>query len=303
MRANKPLRHGMEEDRRCWLERLSILRRSPKTISTYGTALNHLLRFAATHRITRSANIQTADLTAWRHRLHVSGCKPATVDLFLRAAKGWFRWLTETGRVFIDPAAEVESPRIPRTCGRFASEDEMRRLLDGIRGQDALALRDRALLETAYSTAARRSELADLDVSSVDLGNRVLRIRGKGDRERIVPLTNEAVTALDRYLSGARSRLAVGPGERALFLSRGGGGRLSAFAVARIIKRRGADTGLDLTPHGIRRAVATHLVRRGAPIYQVKELLGHQSFRHLGRYTLLQTANVIHLLRRSRLNR
>ena len=179
----------------------------------------------------------------------------------------------------------------------------MRCSLESVNGSGPLALRDRALLETAYASAARRSELAGLDVGSVDWANGVLRIRGKGERERIVPLTRAALLALNRYLQDARPRLGRESGDMALFLSLRGGHRLGSAGLAGVIRRRAAAAGFDLAPHGIRRAVATYLVRRGAPIYQVKELLGHQSFRHLSRYSLPQTANVQRLLRRSRLNR
>lgn len=301
MRSRK--RPRIANDVQLWLTHLALLRRSPKTISTYGSALGHLGKFLARQRITRSANIQTRHLEIWQSCLHSTGCQPATVDLFVRAARGWFRWLADTGRIFLDPARDLQTPKIPRTVGRFPSEVEMRNLLDGLAGRNATARRDRALLEAAYASAARRSELAGLNLTSLDLANHLLRIRGKGDQERVVPLTNCAVAAVERYLADARPRLARRHGEPALFLSSRGGHRLSAPGVAGVIRRRAARAGFDLTPHGIRRAVATQLVTRGAPIYHVKDLLGHRTFRHLDRYSLLPSAEVLNLVRQSRLNR
>ncbi len=288
---------------RHWQEHLASLRRSPKTISTYGAALQQLGKFLLRRRVKRAAEVAPRHLEAWRTQLVADGCQAATVDVFLRAAKGWFRWLTQTGQIFWNPAADIELPRIPKSMGRFPSEDQMKQLLQSVEGGALLDLRDRALLEIAYSSAARLSELAALDVGSVDWANGLLRIRGKGDRERMVPLTRAALGALSRYLTEAYPRLRRSGETQALFLSQRGGRRLGSAGVAVVIRRRAASAGFELAPHGIRRAVATHLVRRGAPVYQVKELLGHQSFRHLSRYSLPQTANVQNLLWHSRLNR
>ena len=288
---------------RQWLDHLAVMRRSPKTISTYGSALAHLDRYLIRQGIGRPADVQTRHLEDWRALLHATACKPATVELFVRVARGWCRWLAASGRIFLDPAKSLTAPRIPRTVGRFPTERQMRELLDGIGGDDAFSLRDRALIETAYASAARRSELANLNLASVDRCNGLLRIRGKGEQERVVPLTQCASSAIDRYLADARPIFSRGQDVPALFLGSKRGQRLSAVGVARVIQRRAALAGFYLAPHGIRRSVATQMVVAGAPLYHVKDLLGHQTFRHLGRYSLLPSTAVLNVVRQSRLNR
>jgi integrase/recombinase XerD len=161
----------------------------------------------------------------------------------------------------------------------------MRTVLRAANGGSARAIRDLALIELAYGSGARLSELAALRIGSLNLSQRAVLIEGKGRRQRIAPLTRRAVQALRRYLHRARPRLmGESPTVEALFVSTPRGRPLSGPGIARVVRRVGAKAGLRLTPHDLRRAFATHLVRGGANPAVVREMLGHASYRHLARY-------------------
>lgn len=285
-----------------WLRAQRLLGRSRKTLADYAVVLKNLRLFLRRRGITRITEIRPGDLAAWQRRL--SGCAPATLDLFTRVVRQWSAWLVATDRLFDNPARRLTAPKYFRPLGRCPSEADMEHLIASVGGRGAVAVRDRALLETAYSTGARLEELTTLAVASVDLTNRLLRIRGKGGRDRMVPLTRPACRALKAYLTHARTDLLKGAGGRtALFIGSRGGRPMAAPAIAGVIKRRAATAGFKLAPHDIRRAFATHLLRGGAHPAVIRELLGHQTYRHLGSYLKLHPGDLIRTARASRISR
>lgn len=284
-----------------WLAELRALGRSPRTVATYQCALENLSRFLTRRCRVDPKDVTTRDIEAWRLFLVRDSCQPATVNQFLRTVRGYFQWLSSTGRIFADPTKDVVLPKSPVRLGRCPTEAEMKRLLDGIRGRDPIGRRDRALCELAYASGARLDEMVRLDCGAVDLSGGLVRLLGKGRRDRVVPLTTTAVRALSVYLDRARPRLIChGATETALFLSSRTGERLASAAIAAVVRSRGRKAGMALTPHAIRRAFASHLLRAGAPLVQIKELLGHQSFSHLHHYLRLHPGDLISTARRSR---
>lgn len=267
-----------------WLVSLREQGRSPRTVLTYASAVKNFTRYLRGRRLWHLTAIDRRHMDAWRRHLVDSGCQPATVNLFVRALRGAFTWLVQAGRLLLNPAEGLVAPKVPRRMNLIPSEADMRRLLESINARNPVGLRDQAILETAYSTGARLEELVRLDLGSIDTANRLLRLRGKGEKDRLVPLTETALAALADYLSRARPLLPQGPDEPALFLSARGGRRLAFYAIEVMVRRRAAKVGLVMTPHAIRRAFATHLLRAGACPAEVRELLGHQSYRHLGHY-------------------
>jgi integrase/recombinase XerD len=267
-----------------WLALLREQGRSPRTVLTYASAVKNFSRYIRRRCVGPITAITKGHLDDWRRHLVDSGCKPATVDLFVRALRGAFTWLVQTGRLFLNPADGLAAPKVPRQINVVPSEADMRRLLESITVRDAVGIRDHAILETAYATGARLEELVRLDIGSIDAANRLLRLRGKGAKDRLVPLTETALTVLDDYVRNARPSLPQGPDEPALFLSSRGGHRLAFYAIEGVVRRRAHKVGLVLTPHAIRRAFATHLLRAGASPADIRELLGHRSYRHLGHY-------------------
>lgn len=302
-RMRRGTQPAVVEEMQAWLDALRAQGRSGKTLATYAAALKNLRGRLAKRRITLVSQITTPVLIAWQARLVRAGCAPATVELFLRATRLWLAWIAGEGRLLLNPAAALNTPRLSKTVGDVLSADEMERLICGVSSTDRIGRRDRALLELAYSTGARLEEIARLDVSSVDLANRMVRLLGKFDRERMVPLTKAACRALASYLCHARPSLLGSGQDTGLFISSRTGRRMASSAVAEVIKGRARRAGLKLSPHGIRRAFATHLLQRNASPAAIRDLLGHQSYRHLGQYLLLHPSSVIAIHRRSKLNR
>jgi integrase/recombinase XerD len=208
------------------------------------------------------------------------------------AVRGWHRFCVREGLASTDAAAQVRPPTPPRRLPKAISVDEVERLLDAA-GADStpLALRDRSLLELLYGTGARISEAVGLDVDDVDLDDGVARLRGKGGKQRVVPLGSYAAAAVSAYLVRARPVLAAGglrTSTPALFLNARGGrlSRQSAWAVLRSAASRAGLT-VEVSPHTLRHSFATHLLDGGADVRVVQELLGHASVTTTQIYTLV----------------
>src|SRR4051794_9322695 len=203
---------------------------------------------------------------------------PATTARKLSAMRGAFAWLHARDRVPRDPAAVVPGPRQPRTLPATLNERELSQLLDGkLRPGDAVGLRDRALLELLYGCGLRASEACSLRVRDVDLGGRRVRVTGKGDKQRVVPLGGSAMKAIDGYIREGRPRLLGGVASQSLFVSvRGRPLRPSDVrrALASALRREGLPSR---SPHALRHSFATHLLEGGADLLSIQELLGHAS--------------------------
>jgi integrase/recombinase XerD len=212
-----------------------------------------------------------------RTPLVASSAKRAVV-----AVRGWHRFLVLEGATRVDPAHEVRPPAQPKRLPKAISVDEVTALLDAASlGDGPVPLRDRALLELLYSTGARISEAVGLDVDDLDRtpGAGAVRLFGKGSKERVVPVGSYALDALDAYLVRGRPALATGGrGTAAVFLNTRGArlSRQSAWAVLRTAAERAGIT-TPVSPHTLRHSFATHLLRGGADIRVVQELLGHAS--------------------------
>jgi integrase/recombinase XerC len=183
------------------------------------------------------------------------------------------------------PAAGLRTPKRPRKLPHFLSKKEVERLLAAPGPEDRYAVRDRAVLETLYSTGCRIAELTGLDEEDVDLRSGLARVRGKGRKERIAALGSFAVKALREYLH-ERLRMLASPGERGLFLNRYGE-RISTRSVARLLDKYIIRTGLAArtSPHTLRHSFATHLLDAGADLRSVQELLGHKNLETTQIYT------------------
>jgi integrase/recombinase XerD len=224
------------------------------------------------------------------------GRAPATVTRSLVAVRSLHRFLAEEELASTDPGADVEVPRVPAGLPKALSEAEIERLLQVVVGDGPWVLRDRAVLEVLYGTGARISELVGLSLADVDLGSALLRVFGKGSKERVIPLGRYARDALRSWL-GPDGRAAVEP-ERwarrgdaeAVFLNQRGG-RLSRQGAWGIVRKHGDAAGLGdrLTPHVLRHSCATHMLDHGADIRAVQELLGHASISTTQVYTLVSS--------------
>lgn len=285
---------AINDDIARWLTYIQASGRSARTASTYAAALKNLVVFLTQRRCSRSQNVRQTDLDFWQSRLVASGCQPSSVSVFVRAARGFFGWLATNGEVFENPAASLRPPKLRRSLASCPTEKDLKKLIASVRGAGPVRLRDRAILEIAYASGARLEEMVRLDIDYVDLETGVARLHGKGDRERMAPLTTAAVAATKRYLLKGRPQLSsVSEPTTALFLSARGGHRLPSSALARMIRYRARRCGLRISPHAIRRAFSSHLLRRGAPLPQLMALLGHQSYRHLKHYLRIHPREVV----------
>lgn len=218
--------------------------------------------------------------SAW---LASQGYAASTVARRLASLRSYFRFLRRGGLVDADPTVALRNPKQPKRLPKLLGVDEVIRLLDGIPVDDELGVRDRAMFETLYGGGLRVGELVGLDLDDLDLEQELLRVRGKGRRERLAPIGAMAAAWIDGYLKLRRPADAK---ERGLFLNRYGN-RLSSRSVGRLLEDHLARAGLrdDASPHTLRHSFATHLLDRGADLRGVQELLGHRKLTTTQIYT------------------
>lgn len=221
--------------------------------------------------------------------------KPRSVGRLVASLRRLYRFALREGRIDIDPTQQLGSPKIPRSLPKSLSEDEVEKLLNAPDAEQLLGLRDRAMLETLYATGLRVSELVALKVSEVSLDMGVVRVTGKGDKTRLVPLGEEALDWITRYLREARPMILDGQLADAMFVTQRGDG-MTRQAFWYLIKRYALLAGIakHMSPHVLRHAFATHLLNHGADLRVVQMLLGHadisttQIYTHVARERLKQ---------------
>jgi integrase/recombinase XerC len=257
--------------------------------------------------------IEHTEIRAWLSTLYDRGLSKASAARALAAVRGWFKWLARAGYVEQNAAALVATPRLPKHLPRVPSIEQMNRVVDSVR-EDAASwpARDAAILELLYGCGIRNAELTGLNLEDIHWANEAILVRGKGQKQRYVPLGDAAAQALRTYLAERAARLAAagpqGPPEShgqatpALFLNLqlrgltkpGGQARLTTRSVGRIVKRIAILRGLsgDVHPHTLRHAFGTHLLEEGADLRAIQELLGHERLSTTQRYTQLTTAQL-----------
>ena len=239
-------------------------------------------------------SVQSADLDAYVGVLRARGLAPSSVKRATVAVRSLHRFRSDEGLAPTDPSAGVETPRVPAGLPKALTEAEVGSLLDQVEGESAIARRDRAILEVLYGTGARISEVCALSLGDVDLDAGLLRLFGKGSKERVVPIGRFARVALAQWLD-EEGRGVIAPEQfarrtdaDAVFLNARGGrlGRQGAWAI---VRKYGDAAGLGdrLTPHVLRHSCATHMLDHGADIRAVQELLGHASITTTQVYTMV----------------
>jgi integrase/recombinase XerD len=257
-------------------------RRSPRTVDAYRRDLTSLGAF----RGGPVAGASVDELERWLASMRANGLAPSTVARRISAVRAYFRHLVLIGARAENPAASLKLPRRGRTLPRALSPSETERLIDAATGTAPRALRDRALVELLYGAGLRVSEATGLEKGSVALEERVVRVLGKGGKERLVPLGRPAAEAVRRYLALGRPHL-----DRRyrpeLFLNARGGAltRAGAFLILKkLAERAGLEPG-RVHPHLLRHSFATHLLEGGADLRSVQEMLGHADLGTTERYT------------------
>jgi len=269
----------LEHERRC----------AVKTVETYTRSLAEFAAFLGERGVADDVErVDAAVVRAYLAGLYgVNG--PASQGRKLAALRGLYSFLRRKGLAAANPAQAVRSPRLKRRLPRFVTVDEAARLMESDGNGDPAQLRDTAVAEILYGSGLRVSEVVGLDLGDVDRETRLVRVAGKGGKERVVPLGRKAIEALDAYAPRRSDVITVRGGKQhptALFLNRSGD-RLSVRAVQRMTRRRGLETGAreSVNPHALRHSCATHLLDAGADLRVIQELLGHASLSTTQRYT------------------
>ena len=257
-------------------------RRSPRTVDAYRRDLAAFRTFRG--GVVAEATVD--ELERWLAAMRASGLAPSTIARRVSAVRAYFRHLVLIGVKAENPAASLKLPRRARTLPRALSPSETERLIDAATGTTPRALRDRALVELLYGAGLRVSEATGLEKGSVALEERVVRVLGKGAKERLVPLGRPAAEAVRRYLALGRPHL-----DRRyrpeLFLNARGGAltRAGAFLILKKLADRAGLEPARVHPHLLRHSFATHLLEGGADLRSVQEMLGHADLGTTERYT------------------
>jgi integrase/recombinase XerD len=220
-------------------------------------------------------------------------CSPATISRKTACLRSFYRHLRREELIDADPTATVEPPAKSRKLPQVLSHGEVTKLLSSPKGTDAVALRDRALLELMYGCGLRASEAVGLELTDIDLKRGFVRPHGKGSKERIVPLGSAAAAAVGRYLRRGRPELVGSDPERRLFVNFRGG-PLTRQGLYKIIQRHAKVAGLEgkMSPHTLRHTFATHLLSGGCDLRSVQEMLGHADVSTTQLYTHLSTERI-----------
>lgn len=252
--------------------------------------------------------IEHTHIRAYLGTLYDRGLSKASAARALAAIRSWFKWLARNGRVERNPAALVSTPKLPKHLPRVPSIEQMNNVVDSVSGDAASwPARDRAILELLYGCGIRNAELVGLNIEDIHWANDAILVRGKGQKQRYVPLGDATAEALRAYLGERTARLnaACAPGGArtpAVFVNlrlrglnaAGGEARLTTRSVGRIVKRIAILRGLsgDVHPHTLRHAFGTHLLEEGTDLRAIQELLGHERLSTTQRYTQLTTAQL-----------
>jgi len=263
---------------------IALLRaqRSPRTVDAYRRDLDALRSFVGKPL----AQLSLDELESYAAQMRADGLAATTIARRTAAARSFFRHLQMLGVRDDNPAAGVKLPRRARPLPKTLSPGEAERLIDAAAGTEPRALRDQALVELLYGAGLRVSEAVGLDRAGVDLDDRLVRVVGKGGKERVVPVGRAAVTALRRYLS--RGRPYLDRRHRAELFLNARGGPLTRAGAFLILRRLAEGAGLDparVHPHLLRHSFATHLLEGGADLRSVQEMLGHADLSTTELYT------------------
>lgn len=280
---------------------------SAHTLRAYQRELQQFAEYMAKERADKTApeQIEHTDIRGYLGVLYEKGLSKASAARALASIRSWFKWFARTGRVEQNVASLVSTPKLPKHLPRVPSIEQLNRVVDSV-NDDAASwpARDKAIIELLYGCGIRNAELTGLNVDDIHWANEAILIRGKGKKQRYVPLGDAAALALRAYLTERSARLAAARADIADALEtpallvnlrlRGREARLTTRSVGRIVKRIAILRGLssDVHPHTLRHAFGTHLLEEGADLRAIQELLGHERLSTTQRYTQLTNAQL-----------
>jgi integrase/recombinase XerD len=285
-----------------WLDAMSLEQgSSPRTIEAYGRDLRRLHEYLALHGSPAPTTLDARLLRGFIHHLVDLGLAPTSVSRMVSAVRGFFRFLVGESYIRHDPSEQLETPKRWRTLPDVLTPDEVDRIIGAISLDERLAFRDRALFEVAYGAGLRVSEWISLRVGDVYLDERIVRVVGKGNKERLVPIGRRALAAVAIYTRELRPSLVRASPNAALFVN-ARGGTLSRMGAWKLLRKYVDAAGITthVTPHTLRHSFATHLLEGGADLRAVQDMLGHadiattQLYTHVDRSYLQQIHRQFH---------
>ncbi len=249
---------------------------SDNTLASYRLDLRHYQKWLGLEQNTALLQGDRSQLQAYLAARVAKGQSPRSTARFMSCVRGFYRYSLREGRITVDPTLDVDSPKLGRPLPKSLSEEDVERLLNAPDVDIALEFRDRTMLELLYACGLRVTELTSLQVVQVNINQGVVRVFGKGSKERLVPMGEEALDWLQRYMAGPRAELLKDIPSDVLFPSRRGRQMTRQTFWHRIkIYARRAEIRKSLSPHTLRHAFATHLLNHGADLRVVQMLLGH----------------------------
>ena len=286
-----------------YLKHLKARKYSPKSIKAWHDRLNRFSRFVEASGLESLQDVSLTDLEKYRLELLESQMASSSVYIYLSYVKRFFEYQEDTHRIFINPARDLILPKCKRKQQPVPNEEDVEKLLaqPDVSTQDGI--RDRAIIEVLYSTGLRLEELTTLKIFDPDLKNKIIMVTGKGSKERIVPLGKQAIFWLRRYIEKVRPKLLKGKlDEHALWIGSQWARRMHPIIIQRNIREYGQSAGASvrITPHALRRACATHMLRAGAHPVQIQLLLGHTSMRTLSQYLKVTVTDMKNMHKKSK---
>ena len=283
----------LDQARDAYLRHVSIERGlSANTVAAYRRDLEAYLLWLDQHEVSTTEGVATDNVRAYIQHLHERADSPLTATSrarVLSSVRGFHRFLLDDGLATTDPTLGLTPPKLPKRLPKALSISDVEALLEACAGDDEVAIRDRAVLELLYATGARITEIVSLNVDDITDAEGMVRVRGKGNKQRLVPVGSYARTALDAYLVRVRPVFSArGSSTPSLFLGPRGArmSRQSAWLVIQSAAER-AHLSAHVSPHSLRHSFATHLLNGGADVRVVQELLGHSSVATTQIYTLV----------------
>lgn len=293
----------MKEHLRSYLHFLELEKNaSANTISSYKIDLARYLDYLETKEIILPNKIKEKDIAAFLGLLREFGLSPSSVSRNLSSIKMFHKFLVGEGVSKMNPAENIETPKLSKTLPDVLNQDEIETILNQPNPVEPLAIRDKAILETLYATGMRVTEVITLKQSNVNKDEGIVRVFGKGSKERLVPIGKSALKWIAKYLNEVRGNLSKqGSGQDVLFLN-ARGRPMSRMAVWNIVKTYTTKSGIkkEVHPHTFRHSFATHLLEGGADLRAVQEMLGHadiattQIYTHIDREYLKEVHRTFH---------
>lgn len=267
---------------------------SPHTLRAYRREIGNFVEYLTAEKVAVS-KVDHLLIRGYLGELYGRGLGKASVARSLSAMRSWFQWMAKAGHVSSNPAALVATPKLPRHLPRVPSIEQMNHLVENAETDAAWPARDRVIFELLYGCGIRNAELVGLNVTDVHWGQELLLVRGKGRKQRYVPLGDAAAEAIRAYLPSRAGKVGARPVEALIVnLQMKGTGRLTTRSVGRIVKQISITKGLpaEIHPHTLRHAFGTHMLEEGADLRAIQELLGHERLATTQRYTQLTARQV-----------